>query len=80
MYSLPRVWKQWGQVVTMVLGATWFRVSTFSVASWKNRYSLPARLAESPVHFSFRPRTAQSTPLAFRISTMLLAIFWALGS
>ncbi len=64
----------------MVLGATAFRVSTFSVASWKKRYSFPARLAESPVHFSRVPRTAQSTPAAFRMATMLRAIFWARGS
>lgn len=64
----------------MVLGATRFRVSTFSVASWKKRYSLPARRAASPVHFSSVPKTAQSSPAAFRISAMLRAILWALGS
>src|ERR1041384_6527348 len=79
-YSFLIVCRQCGQVVTMSLGARPFRVSVFSAASWAKRYSLPARRAASPVHFSCRPSTAQLTPAAWRIDAMLWAIFCARGS
>ena len=61
-YSLPRVLKQCGQVVTILVTPASPSVSTFCLANAWNVYSSPIRLAGSPVQRSRAPRIAKSTP------------------
>ena len=56
-----------------------FRSSTFDVASSWNRYSLPVRLATSPLHFSLAS-TPKRTPLARRMSKSARSDFWKSAS
>src|SRR6185437_2755734 len=53
---------QCGQPVTTLVTPASFRVATFCSAKSWNTYSLPIRLAGSPVQLSRGPRIAKSTP------------------
>ena len=70
------VLKQCGQMVTIVLTSYRLKVSMFCAASVWYRYSLPMRLAGSPVHVSSLPRMAKSTPALFKTDAIDLATLW----
>ncbi len=69
--------KQWGQLAMIFCTPSPLSASMFCEASIWKTYSLPERRAGSPVHSSFWPRMAKSTParcssLAVATATFLL--------
>ena len=70
LYSLRIVLKQCGHVATTFLILWRCNVSMFWLANIWNRYSLPMRLAGSPVQVSSAPSTAKLTPALTKMDAM----------
>src|SRR5258708_28919726 len=70
---------QCGHEVRIFLGPAAFRSAMFALASSWYMYSLPVRLAGSPVHFSF-DSTPNFTPQVRRIANIDLSDFWKSAS
>ena len=77
--------KQCGHCVMIFFTPMPLSISMFGIASIWNRYSLPERRAESPVHISLGPRMATSMPargeqLGHRLRDLLVLVVEAAGA
>src|SRR5882724_2283000 len=70
---------QCGHDVRIFFGPAALRSAMLALASSWYMYSLPVRLAGSPVHFSF-DRTPNFTPQVRRIANIDLSDFWKSAS